>query len=1736
MSRFIRKTMSIALVLSIAVSCMVFSPGVTTYAAGGTVTITPTNGLASPGDVFALTHNDSDPSVEIRYSFSGNPTAASPIYKMPVRIPLGAVTVRAAVFSGSTMAGPVAEQMYLNSSTGDVFKNNVTLNASNVVASTVYSTAYPGWYAVDGDPGTRWATPASTSACTLVVPVNSPVSFNAALIHEYVGGEATRINEFNIEYWDLSLNGGAGGWAIAYSGTAGGTPRIYTFPRVTSVDQVRLNIIRGTGGPTIYTFALYDAESAEDIAVSSSMLTMKPNTVSDLSITGRLADGTTISPGIIDSVVYYSSNPIVTVNNATATLTMGNFTDEQEGAVIDVWAVVTIGGTPYTTGMTKITAASKNKDIQVLRPFIDGLDTVGVRVRGRYYYYDKAGGNPESGTTFRWLSSDAKDGVYTAIVGATGIEYTFTDDDEGKYIVFEVSPKSGGNDGITAKSFPIGPVLSVADYNSINNRLRPGTDFMSNVGNLQGDISRRMANAVYFTVDDGVYHGSDILYFNNARISFTKSTKPVVKDGVVYAPVGFFTNYLSAPALPADFTEDGIDYFDLKANALATGKYYWNGSENNSEVEHYLLSHRGQGLIVISDTDNIFEPVTDRDMINEAVNMLYTLRSTPEQMQWFRDVKFGMFIHWDPCALSNAEVSWSRTPNIHNIDAVYDTLYQRFDPVDYDPDEWCRIAAESGMKYMVLTTKHHNGFANFLSDYSDYTIENSPYRGPDDGPYEGERDLVTQYTEAARKAGMKVGFYYSGQDWYHEYYAPKMNNTTAGVNVSNQYYRFMEFYFGQMEELLTRYNPDYLWFDGIDSVPGDSFNAMDPRTMLRTFRQIVPDIVVNNRFAGWGAAPYDIAGDLNTPEQTIGSFDDVRPWESCMTVLSSNQWSYQPGTSVKSVRTSLGFLISASCGDGNVLYNIGPNPLGVIELPQAASLFAMGDWLKTYGESIYDTRGGPYVNVTWGGSTYKINSIGMKTIYLHVSPAMKPSFVPPAAGGPLTIPLPPDGNNYTKATLLKNGATVGIAVNGANMTLTLPAGELWDTDIDTVIKLETDPVTALDDIIRQAEALAATMTKARLASNKQYLLDAVTIAKAIRAAGDPSFYEGAMIALYAEIAKAKAAADLDGALTELEDLFDILKISDKVIPAGLAASVAAVIEEADSLLENGGTTDELSDMLIRVSDYLNSLKNIRHLLSITFTPERGVVTNGTTFGLYAARSDEFDIRYVFGFGDPTASSQIYLGPVLIPLGVINVRAALFDGDVMVSEVYECAFLNGAPPNEFTGNVTNSNVVASVIYSSGYPGYYAITGTASQRWATPEGTANATLQVTMNQARTFNTAVIQEYVSAGELTRIFDFNIEYQDSGGAWQIAYRGNTGGVQKVYHFPEVTARVVRLNILSCDAVTIYDFKLHNADPPADVIGLRSDSYKLLPDETSQLTIFGTLADGRLISADMADSVEYKADSDLVSISSDGLITMGAYYRAGVRIKVSAVVTFGAKELTTAPITIQTAVTDGKLIDLALGKPSSANSTYAASYAASFAVDGNPRTRWASNANQAPYTFEINFGKVVMFDQVRISEYMENSFVSRIGAFKIQYYSGGQWLDAFDAATGEWDLAVPATYGTATTVDGFYIFLDGQGNVVSLDHTISFPTVASDRIRLYTTSASGPSFYSFNVYCTTGVETTDDFSVFFALYNSGGKLVNFGNSANGFLDGISSVNGYTSKAFLWDKHFVPIYKPCLIF
>jgi alpha-L-fucosidase len=411
-----------------------------------------------------------------------------------------------------------------------------------------------------------------------------------------------------------------------------------------------------------------------------------------------------------------------------------------------------------------------------------------------------------------------------------------------------------------------------------------------------------------------------------------------------------------------------------------------------------------------------------------------TPKERDARMAWWRDARFGMFIHWGLYAIPAGEykgqrskeigewiMSWANIPR-----AEYEKFAPQFNPVKFDGAEWCRVAKDAGMKYLVITSKHHDGFSIYDSAVSDYDIvDATPYK----------KDPIRSLADECRRQGVAFAFYYSIMDWHHpaQYVDVPNKHPDAGNHQNKiregrkeEYVKYMK---AQLRELVTKYDPAILWFDG-EWV--DWWTEEDGQDLYAYVRGLKPSILINNRVGkgrkgmeGLSKTDRVYAGDFGTPEQQIpASGLPGVDWESCMTM--NDTWGFKHyDENWKSSERLIRNLIDIVSKGGNYLLNIGPTADGLIPQASVERLADMGRWMRVNGEAIYGSGASPFKEqLPWGRATRKNGKL-----YLHV-------FDWPADG---RLGLPPLDGRITAARLLAGGARVEITQAVDGFELTLPA-------------------------------------------------------------------------------------------------------------------------------------------------------------------------------------------------------------------------------------------------------------------------------------------------------------------------------------------------------------------------------------------------------------------------------------------------------------------------------------------------------------------------------------------------------------------------------------------------------------------------------------------------------------------------------------------------------------------------
>ena len=437
-------------------------------------------------------------------------------------------------------------------------------------------------------------------------------------------------------------------------------------------------------------------------------------------------------------------------------------------------------------------------------------------------------------------------------------------------------------------------------------------------------------------------------------------------------------------------------------------------------------------------------------LASQAVAEAESAAAHDQRMAWFREARFGLFIHWGVYSVPAGE--WKDKTNYGEWFleetkmpvSQYEKFAGQFNPVRFDAKEWVRLAKNAGMKYIVITSKHHDGFGMFRSGMTDWCIKSTPF----------QRDPLQELAGACRADGLKLCFYHSIMDWHHPDWGTRRpwNDKASGTPDMDRYTAYMK---GQLKELLTGYGPiGILWFDGEWEKPWTHERGVD---LYNYVRSLQPKIIINNRVgkARSGMAGMDKGeervGDYGTPEQEIPAtgFGAGVDWESCMTM--NNHWGYNKNDqNWKSGTTLIRNLIDCASKGGNYLLNIGPTAEGVFPDASIERLQDIGKWMNANRESIYGTQASPFEKLPWGRCTQKALSGGKTRLYLHV-------FDWPADGKLVLSGLT---NKPRRAFLLDGGKKLEVTAGQNQSTVALPPAAPDKTATVVVLDIAGKPEVA----------------------------------------------------------------------------------------------------------------------------------------------------------------------------------------------------------------------------------------------------------------------------------------------------------------------------------------------------------------------------------------------------------------------------------------------------------------------------------------------------------------------------------------------------------------------------------------------------------------------------------------------------------------------------------------------------
>jgi len=411
----------------------------------------------------------------------------------------------------------------------------------------------------------------------------------------------------------------------------------------------------------------------------------------------------------------------------------------------------------------------------------------------------------------------------------------------------------------------------------------------------------------------------------------------------------------------------------------------------------------------------------------------YNYQPTAENLksrQWFEEARFGMFIHWGVYSILG-DGEWVMNNQQIPV-ATYEKLPAFFNPTAFDARAWVQLAKDAGMKYITITSKHHDGFAMFDSKVSDFDImDRTPYK----------KDILKMLADECAAQGIKLFFYHSQLDWQHPDYYPRgfTGGSYTGRTEKGNWYHYLDYMDAQLTELLTQYGPiGGIWFDGMWDKKEADWRLEKTYSLIH---QLQPAALVgsNHHLAPFPGEDFqmfekDLPGHNTTgfaPEQKVGDL----PKETCETI--NNSWGFNlHDARNKTSKELIQYLVRAAGYGANFLLNVGPMPNGEIQPEHAALLRTMGEWLKTYGASVYGTKGGPLAPRDWGVMTQKDNAY-----YLHLLKWQED-----------VITLPKLPKKVLRASLYNDGTPLRFTENEFGISIMVPSAKRDDTD--TVIALQ----------------------------------------------------------------------------------------------------------------------------------------------------------------------------------------------------------------------------------------------------------------------------------------------------------------------------------------------------------------------------------------------------------------------------------------------------------------------------------------------------------------------------------------------------------------------------------------------------------------------------------------------------------------------------------------------------------
>jgi alpha-L-fucosidase len=400
-----------------------------------------------------------------------------------------------------------------------------------------------------------------------------------------------------------------------------------------------------------------------------------------------------------------------------------------------------------------------------------------------------------------------------------------------------------------------------------------------------------------------------------------------------------------------------------------------------------------------------------------------------ENREWFRDAKFGMFIHWGIYSVLG-DGEWVME-NKRIDKKTYKHLAEFFNPVDFDPEEWVSLAKAAGMKYITFTARHHDGFSMFNTSHSDWNVvQRTHYKN----------DILKKLADECRRQGIKLFLYYSHLDWYHEdYYPLGRTGHYAGRPDSGDWDKYLDFINAQLTELLTNYGKIAgIWFDGMWDKRDTDWKLDDTYNLIHSMQ---PQTLIGNNHHTQPAAGEDIQiFERDLPGQNITGYREetetgMLPLETCETM--NNSWGFNLfDKNFKSTKEIIQYLVRAAGFDGNLLLNVGPMPNGRIQPESVAILKEIGEWMDKNGGTIYGTRGGPIASKVWGVTTQKGDRVFVHNL-----------------SGETHLLIPNFGKTIRRISLFTDSTILNFKQDEFGISIQIPLEKI--NEINTIIVLET---------------------------------------------------------------------------------------------------------------------------------------------------------------------------------------------------------------------------------------------------------------------------------------------------------------------------------------------------------------------------------------------------------------------------------------------------------------------------------------------------------------------------------------------------------------------------------------------------------------------------------------------------------------------------------------------------------